>query len=77
MIRLKIMMLIANGQIPAPKSSPACTESNPKSFGQKSGVLTRNARVINANAVVISAIKQPQNRIGSPSLLLVLVLIGQ
>ena len=71
------MILIANGQIPAPNNSCPCTASKPKAAGQRSGVLTKNARVINANAVVISAIKQPQNRIGSPSLLLVLVLIGQ
>ena len=52
---------MANGQIPAPKSSPACTWFNPKVLGQKGSAFTRNALVMKAKAVVIRAMKHPQN----------------
>ena len=61
MIRLKTMMLMAKGQMPAPNNSWPCTLSRPKSAGQKSGTLTRNARVMKAKAVVMRAMKHPQN----------------
>ncbi len=63
MTRLNRMIEMAKGQMPAPKSSCACTLSRPNSDGQSDGSLTRKARVTNANDVVMSAMKQPQNRI--------------
>jgi hypothetical protein len=66
-IKLKTMILIANGQIPAPNNSCAWTWSNPKVLGQKGAALTRNALVMNAKAVVMRAMKHPQNNFISGS----------
>src|SRR5688572_2938710 len=60
MTRLNRMMLMANGQMPAPNSSCDLTASNPNSAGHT--VLTKMARVMNAVDVVIRAMKHPQNR---------------
>ena len=66
-IRLKTMILIAKGQIPAPKSSCAWTWSSPKVLGQNGAAFTRNALVMKAKAVVMRAIKHPQNNFISGS----------
>src|SRR5690606_26676419 len=60
MTKLNRMMLIAKGQMPAPKSSCERTASSPNSAGQT--VFTRIARVMKAVEVVMRAMKQPQKR---------------
>ena len=73
MIRLNTIILIAKGQIPAPNNSWAWTWSNPNVLGQNGAALTKNALVMNAKAVVMRAMKHPQNNFisGSESCLLI------
>jgi hypothetical protein len=59
-MREKAIIETANGQIPIPASRPACAGSRPNSSAH---VGSRNMRVMNPNAVVIRAMKQPQNSI--------------
>src|SRR4051794_21616046 len=58
MIRLKPMMLTANGQMPMPARRPAWAGSRLNSFSQ---VPIRNIRAMKPKAVVTRAMKQPQN----------------
>ena len=52
------MIEMANGQMPAPISSPTAPLSRPKSVPNR--VLHRYRRLKNANEVVTRAMKQPQ-----------------
>src|SRR6188508_1728650 len=55
--RLKRMIEMANGQMPAPCSCPTTTLSSAKSLAKRP---SSNMRVIKPNDVAIRAMKQPQ-----------------
>ena len=62
MIKLNKIMLTANGQTWMPLNSPTSAGSKFKSSVVIAGSSNKNIREINPNAVVIRAIKHPQNR---------------